>query len=733
MSIPWQCAFIPCCHLFIKCDNPVCNRAVTKRAFYYIWESPCHIIAEMKAIILILFCYLLTSTAFAQKHEIDSLEKALKSSALRDTDIINAYNNLAFDYADLDPQRGLQYADKSIVLCKKLGNNIKLGTAYNYKAMNYASLGKDSLAIYWYSTSIKLAQNTGNRSGEAKAMNNLAILYTNRAQYKKALDLRLTALAIFQELHNQKAVGSLLNNLGVSYLYLSNYPQALSYYFQALEVAQQLNDQNGQARALMNIGLVYKKLGKYDNTFLYYEKALKIYKSLGDEKQMAEILANMASVYDERGAHQKALNLYSQALAINRNNKLKREQGSNLTDIGIVYSTLKQYTNAYKTFRQALAIYKDSPDNNSLAVIYNELAAMMVDAPDSALMHFGISPANRYGEARKYALEGIRVSKESESPEREMAAWQLLSTINKRLKNYEAALADYQKYTVLKDSIFNDEKKIAITRAEIQFEADKKQALAEAATQREKIIKDALAVICVIVLFASLALFVFYKRRRDAIQAQKDLVYASKVTDTEMKVLRLQMNPHFIFNSLNSVSNYISKNEMKNAEYFLDNFANLMRKTLESSEEREISLTDELKMISLYMQLEAARLNQKFTYDIDVADDIPADNTWVPPLILQPFVENSVWHGIAPKRGSGQIKIEVTRDGELLLLAVTDNGVGRQQTANAGRRSFGVKITADRLALLNYNKKTNTGIEITDLAQGTRATIKLPYKTDTDI
>jgi tetratricopeptide (TPR) repeat protein len=687
----------------------------------------------MKATIFVLCCCLLAVAAFAQNQEIDSLEKALKGSALRDTDIINAYNNLAFDYAYLDPQHGVQYADKSIALCKKLGDNLKLGTAYNYKAMNYANLGNDSLAIYWYNTSIKLAQSTGNRSGEGKAMNNLAILYTNRAEYKKALELRLTALAIFRELHNQKAMGSLLNNLGVSYLYLSNYPQALSSYFQALEAAQQMNDQNGQARALMNIGLVYKKLGKYDNTFHYYEKALNIYKGLGDEQQMAQILANMGSAYDERGAHQKALILFSQALAINRKNKLKREQGSNLTDIGIVYSNLKQYSNAYHTLQQALRLYKGSPDDNSLAVIYNELAEMIVDVPDSALTHFCVSPANRYAEARKYALNGISVSRESESQEREMAAWQLLSTIDERLKNYNEALTDYKKYTALKDSIFNDEKKIAITKAELRFEADKQQALALAAVQREKIIKNALAVICVIVLFASLALFVFYKRRRDAIQAQKDLVYASKVTDTEMKVLRLQMNPHFIFNSLNSVSNYISKNDTKNAAYFLDNFASLMRKTLESSEEREISLADELKMTGLYMQLEAARLNQKFTYDIVVDDNIAAENVLLPPLILQPFVENSIWHGIAPKQGNGHIKLEAIRDGELLHLAVTDNGIGRQHKINTGRRSFGVKITADRLALLNYSKQPDMGIAITDLEQGTRVSIKLPYKTDTDI
>ncbi|SEN04469.1 Tetratricopeptide repeat-containing protein [Mucilaginibacter gossypiicola] len=669
---------------------------------------------------------------FAQNSEIDSIERLLKNHALADSIKIKSYNELAFDYSDQDPNKGLEYADKAIALCQQLHDNIRLGTAYNYKALNYASLGKDSLAINCYRQAIRLAQFNGNKKGEGKALNNLAILYTNRAEYQKSLELRLGASAIFEEIHDQKAIGGISNNLGVTYLYLGDYPQALSSYFKALGIAQRLHDQQGQARALMNVGLVYKKLGNYKQTFRYYGLALNLFRQLGDDQQLAGLLANMGSAYDKYGDHQKALALFNQALAVNKKNKMLREQASNLTDIGVVYDNLKQYHLAYQYLQQALGLYKAAPDKNTLAVIYNELSGILLSAPDSALQSIGLKPREKYVAAEQYAMKAIKVSKQTGSIEREMNGWEALSTVHQQMKKYDKALSDYKKFSRLKDSIFNDEKRIEIERAAIQFEAGKKEALAQAAFQKEKVIKNAATAGLIIVLVASIALFVSYKKRRDALQAQKDLALQAKVNETETKVLRLQMNPHFIFNSLNAISNYMIKNDVKTADYFLSKFAGLMRGILENSQEKEISLADELKMTEMYMHLEAIRLNNKFSFSLQVDDGINEEDVLVPPLILQPFVENSIWHGLAPKKENGKIVIAVNSEQHLLRLTVTDDGVGRSNSENKQKRSLGVKITADRLALLNTFADNRMGIRIVDLDKGTRVEITLPYRTDTD-
>ena len=219
---------------------------------------------------------------------------------------------------------------------------------------------------------------------------------------------------------------------------------------------------------------------------------------------------------------------------------------------------------------------------------------------------------------------------------------------------------------------------------------------------------------------------------------QQEAEFKTEVADTQMKALRAQMNPHFIFNSLNSISDYIAKNNVQEADKYLSKFAKLMRMILENSEQKEVLLTDDLKALELYMQLEALRMNNKFSYEIKVDEDINKENILVPPLILQPFVENSIWHGIAKKEGQGKILIHIKKEGaDMINCIVEDDGIGRKQSANIKmavpqqeKSSLGVKITQSRIDILNKIKNSKAAVELSDLAQGLRVEVKLPLATD---
>jgi LytS/YehU family sensor histidine kinase len=221
-----------------------------------------------------------------------------------------------------------------------------------------------------------------------------------------------------------------------------------------------------------------------------------------------------------------------------------------------------------------------------------------------------------------------------------------------------------------------------------------------------------------VILRAGLSSFVLYKRRRDAEERRKEADLRAKVSDTEMKVLRLQMNPHFIFNSLNSVSDYISRNETSTANYFLSKFAKMMRQVLEHSEKREITLAEDLRVVETYIQLEMLRLRNDLQYEIVIDKDIDPDATMVPPLIIQSFVENSIWHGLSGKAFSGKISIRITREEGMIYYIVEDNGVGRKEAGKytpAGKRSMGLRVTRDRIDIINQKK-------------GTRVELKLPLE-----
>jgi len=269
----------------------------------------------------------------------------------------------------------------------------------------------------------------------------------------------------------------------------------------------------------------------------------------------------------------------------------------------------------------------------------------------------------------------------------------------------------------------------------LKADLDKKEALANAEIKRQLIIKNSAMGGASVLLLAGAIIFVLYKRRRDAEEQKKESDFKAEVSETEMKALRSQMNPHFIFNSLNSIGDYISRNDNKAADNYLSKFAKVMRMILENSEQKEVSLADDLKALELYMQLESLRMNNKFTYEIQVDEAIDKEATLIPPLLLQPFVENSIWHGISKKQGTGKIVIIIKKEGDMINCIVEDDGIGRNQSSQQNsesmapeKKSLGMKITKSRIDIINKLKKSKAGVQLFDLPQGTKVELRLPLE-----
>lgn len=196
-----------------------------------------------------------------------------------------------------------------------------------------------------------------------------------------------------------------------------------------------------------------------------------------------------------------------------------------------------------------------------------------------------------------------------------------------------------------------------------------------------------------------------------------------KMREVEMQALRAQMNPHFIFNCLNSINRYIVKSDQATASLYLTRFAKLIRLILDNSNNKNVVLSNELEALRLYIEMESLRFSQKFTYDIIVENNVNPDSIEVPPLIIQPFVENAIWHGLLHKTEAGRLRIHLQMAGEnMLQCTVEDNGIGRQKARDlksksaTTRKSLGMQLTEDRLSLLNKHAQLNSSIEIIDLA-----------------
>jgi LytS/YehU family sensor histidine kinase len=215
-----------------------------------------------------------------------------------------------------------------------------------------------------------------------------------------------------------------------------------------------------------------------------------------------------------------------------------------------------------------------------------------------------------------------------------------------------------------------------------------------------------------------------------------------KNLETEQKLLRTQMNPHFIFNSLNSVQGYISANNSFLAMTYLAKFAKLMRYILENSRKNMILLEDEISALTLNMELERIRFKEHFDFKIEVDKNLDSAVLFIPPMLIQPFVENAMKHGLRNKAGKGLLELYFKPAGKLIHCIVRDNGIGREKAAEINKakdpdhKSVGMEVTSERIVALRQQFKEDISVSITDLknedgtAAGTEVNVKIPFEVE---
>ena len=641
--------------------------------------------------------------ASAQQQEIDSLQKQLKLHPAEDSTRFHIVNNIAHSYYQLNPAEGLKFADEAIDLAKKLRDTLFLQEAYYCKGLNYYG----------------------------------------KSDYSDALELYKKAEAVLGNRTAYSRLFALHNGMAVVNMELSNYPEALKLYLDNLALSEKKNGKLGIATSCGNLAIIYRRLGDTKKALSYLFRSIDLYRELGRDKSIADAYGSLANTYDQDNMEDSALFYYKKEAEVSEKNDYTKGTVQALANLGIMYLKLCDYSKALPYFTKSIQIYTSMGDKSNIALMYAGLAELIYKAPDSVLKKIDISAANKTSTAIDYFKKSMKLAEEAKDIAIVGDDLEALSIIYKKQKKYDEALSAYEKFIVIKDSIMDDDKKSLITKIglqaefskkedSLQDEHEKKEIISRAETVKEATVKRAILAGGLILLSAGIAGFIFYKRNRDIRQQHKDAELKNEITETNMKVMRLQMNPHFIFNSLNSIGDYIIKNKPGEADAYLSKFAKVMRMTLENSEKKEIILAEDLLMLELYMQLEAKRLNDKFSYKINIGPGVDTENILVPPMIFQPFVENSIWHGIAKKEGKGHIDISISGVNGMLHCVIEDDGIGRQQSSaiqpneQAKNASLGMKITKARIEILNRLKGSNATVQLIDKPQGLRAELQLP-------
>ncbi len=235
----------------------------------------------------------------------------------------------------------------------------------------------------------------------------------------------------------------------------------------------------------------------------------------------------------------------------------------------------------------------------------------------------------------------------------------------------------------------------------------------------------------IVALLLLVAVIIYFTRRR-IISIRKNALIRQKIIETEMAALKAQMNPHFMFNCINSIDAFIHDNDKYNATLYLNKFAKLLRNILDSSRNSTVAFSKDIETLRLYIELEELRHENKFSTKISIDNDLMEANYKVPPLIIQPFVENAILHGLKNRPGNtGLLEIQVSRKANNIQYTITDNGIGRKAAAAISQHkesSYGMQMSFERIKL--FNREDEAAVEVEDLvenntATGTRITIKL--------
>ncbi|WP_276165879.1 tetratricopeptide repeat-containing sensor histidine kinase [Zobellia alginiliquefaciens] len=668
----------------------------------------------------------------AQRAKIDSLNYLLKKAPKQDSVRLNILNELAYTYYSIDPRQGVELSKNAVKLGFKLKNNKAVATSYAYQGHNYSALGEDSLALDAYDKAMKIREENNDQIGAARLIYNKGLVYFNESDYARANDNNRKAYKVFEQAKDSFLMAKMLNSIGINHMYLSQYPEAIKSYLDAKRIYEDIDLINDKqyASILSNIGLLYARLEKFDQSEDYQKQALSFFKKNDFQEGVANALTNLGRVYNETGKSNKAIESYKEAYDIMERNSNERGMASALTNTGIAYTEMGQYEEAIAYFKQTQRIYEKLKNANNLAIVHQHLGDC-----------YALGKQKNLKLAEKNYQTSFQYAKEAGSINLQFNALDQLAVLQNEMGNYKNAYKNKTDAVVLRDSFASVEKKeeIALLEADYEYEKEKsallaahekEQAISNAEMERQKLMITGLSMGALLIVVFSAIAFQLYKKRERILSEKKISEFKTKVAETELKALRSQMNPHFIFNAMNSISDYMAKNDLETANTFLVKFSKLIRAILESSEKKWISLEEDLEITGLYMQIEALRLKNKFVHSFSIDEKVDVENTMVPPLILQPFIENSIWHGISPKETLGHIDVSVKIENQFLVCRVDDDGVGRKKNgaAQKGKTSMGLKITRNRLDIINQLKKENGSIQMFDKNEGLRVELKLPLE-----
>ena len=596
----------------------------------------------------------------------------------------------------------------------------------------------------WYEKADSLASRSGSAKQKIRLYAGRGRLEANAGDNQQSLMFFQLALntareKLYYDLEAENHV-----NLGIVHKRIGNYPESKSHYLQALSLYSELGNQLGISRTYQNLGVVTDLLRELDKAMEYYQKALEIEHKLDRTVDLGSIYNNMAIIEYKRNNLDEAIDMMKTTLAYYKEHYPTNTWTSIYINLGNFLTRDTKFDQALLYLDTAKVLLRQFPDLQSeINIAYNFSEAWM-----------GL---NNLDKADEFSQLNLELATKLGGLKHIAEAYGLSSKVYEAMGDPQNALDRFRLFKQYNDSLFNESKNREIANYEVQLDVfSKNQLIAEQQLEmlsmnlevlREKRLRwlfFIMAMLAFTVIYLLIQKFIKSKRVRKKLEEQHDIITKQKqqIERThhilEQKLLRSQLNPHFVFNALSSIQHLVTSGVKAEALGYLSRFSRLLRQILDASAETSVLLADEIKLLEAYIDLEALRFGNSFDYSIHVDPELDPYSYEVPALLLQPVIENAIIHGLMPLKSNRLLKIAFHQTDNEIICIVEDNGIGRKEALKQKNKhatqhiSHGMNITLQRISKKANKDNADNLLRYTDLFDpdgnpaGTRVKVIIP-------
>ncbi|MDX2172653.1 MAG: tetratricopeptide repeat protein [Bacteroidota bacterium] len=571
------------------------------------------------------------------------------------------------------------------------------------------------------------------------ALNELCRLYSG-TDNSKAMDFAKEALNLSLSAKNTSLIAQSKNRLGTIYDYKGIIDSANANYIEALKIFENLGDKSGIASVYQNIGVMYYFQNDLDKAIDYYNKAIVLRNKTNELEFVAKLQNNMAAIFRRQKKYDLAIDYYRRSIEIKTRFKDQEAIATGYSNLAVTYLYMEKFDSSKALLNKALVINKSLNSNINLAGNYFTFSEISFNE-------------KKYLETKVELKNTLEFAEKAESNDIIYNVYELLWQVDTAIGDYKSAVHNGHLASIYKAKVFKEERAKAVEKLNVLYETEKKDNeinTLNTEQEKEKIRKRLLLFGLLVALTIIFIFGFFYKKIKDKnslLSFQKreieDKTEALNKQSAEIARHQSQMNPHFIFNALVSIQNFILKENKHAAANSLSQLSQLMRITLYNSEKDFLTLKEEKQFLDFFVEFEKMRFDNFFTYSFVIDESIDIENTLLPPMIIQPFIENSIKHGLIPKRSGGELRVSIYKKTEaskdLLVIEIKDNGIGRTETSTRKRdinhKSKGIDITLNRIKNAHNlsEQASSEHYEVIDLEDankdsiGTLVMIKLPF------